>query len=305
MATDLAEVLGAALGLSLLFGIPLGWGAVIAVCCAFAILALQRTGFRRLEAVIAVFVGVICFAFAFELLRVTPDPSVMADQLFSPKFEGEALLIAVGIVGATVMPHVIYLHSALTQNRVRSENESVLKRIQRFERIDVLIAMTIAGLVNLSMLAIFAARFYGTDADSLEDAYHGLYSDPGKWAAYLLGVALLASGLSSSSIGTLAGQVVMQGFIRRQIPVFLRRAITAAPALAVAIAGVDPTRALVISQVVLSFGIPFALVPLVLFTSNRRVMGGLVNNRLTTIAAWGIAVLISCLNAFLLIQTFR
>ncbi len=149
----------------------------------------------------------------------------------------------------------------------------MLKRIQRFERIDVLIAMTIAGLVNLSMLAIFASRFYGTDANSLEDAYHGLYSDPGKWAAYLLGVALLASGLSSSSIGTLAGQVVMQGFIRRQIPVFLRRAITAAPALVVAMVGVDPTRALVISQVVLSFGIPFALVPLVLFTSNRRVMG--------------------------------
>ena len=305
MATDLAEVLGAALGLSLLFGIPLGWGAVIAVCCAFAILALQATGFRRLEAVIAVFVGVIVVAFAFELLRVTPDPSVMADQLFSPKFEGEALLIAVGIVGATVMPHVIYLHSALTQNRIRSESEGVLKRIQRFERIDVLIAMTIAGLVNLSMLAIFASRFYGTDADSLEDAYHGLYSDPGKWAAYLLGIALLASGLSSSSVGTLAGQVVMQGFIRRQIPVFLRRAITALPALAVAFAGVDPTRALVISQVVLSFGIPFALVPLVLFTSNRRVMGGLVNNRLTTIAAWGIAGLISALNVFLLVQTFR
>ena len=305
MATDLAELLGAALGLSLLFGIPLGWGAVIAVCCAFAILALQATGFRRLEAVIAVFVGVIVVAFAFELLRVTPDPSVMADQLFSPKFEGEALLIAVGIVGATVMPHVIYLHSALTQNRIRSESEGVLKRIQRFERIDVLIAMTIAGLVNLSMLAIFASRFYGTDADSLEDAYHGLYSDPGKWAAYLLGIALLASGLSSSSVGTLAGQVVMQGFIRRQIPVFLRRAITALPALAVAFAGVDPTRALVISQVVLSFGIPFALVPLVLFTSNRRVMGGLVNNRLTTIAAWGIAGLISALNVFLLVQTFR
>ena len=242
------------------------------------------------------FVGVIVVAFAFELLRVTPDPSVMADQLFSPKFEGEALLIAVGIVGATVMPHVIYLHSALTQNRIRSESEGVLKRIQRFERIDVLIAMTIAGLVNLSMLAIFASRFYGSDANSLEDAYHGLYSDPGKWAAYLLGIALLASGLSSSSVGTLAGQVVMQGFIRRQIPVFLRRAITAAPALAVAIAGVDPTRALVLSQVVLSFGIPFALVPLVLFTSRRSVMGGLVNNRLTTITAWGIAVLISGLN---------
>jgi manganese transport protein len=305
MATDLAEVLGAALGLSLLFGIPLGWGAVIAVGAAFAILTLQSFGFRQLEAVIAVFVGVIVIAFAFELLAVTPDPGNMAGDLFSPDFNGEALLLAVGIVGATVMPHVIYLHSALTQSRVRGRTEAELKRIQRFERIDVLMAMTIAGLVNLSMLAIFAARFYGTDAESIEDAYHGLYADPGRWAAILLGVALLASGLSSSSVGTLAGQVVMQGFIRRQIPLFARRAITAAPALVVALVGVDPTRALVLSQVVLSFGIPFALIPLVLFTSNRRVMGGLVNNRLTTVAAWAIACVISALNVFLLVETFR
>jgi manganese transport protein len=305
MATDLAEVLGAALGLSLLFGIPLGWGAVIAVGAAFAILALQAFGFRQLEAVIAVFVGVIVIAFAFELLAVTPDAGTMAGDLFSPDFNGEALLLAVGIVGATVMPHVIYLHSALTQSRVRGRTEAELKRIQRFERIDVLMAMTIAGLVNLSMLAIFAARFYGTDAESIEDAYHGLYADPGRWAAILLGVALLASGLSSSSVGTLAGQVVMQGFIRRQIPLFARRAITAAPALIVAVVGVDPTRALVLSQVVLSFGIPFALIPLVLFTSNRRVMGGLVNNRLTTVAAWAIACVISALNVFLLVETFR
>jgi manganese transport protein len=305
MATDLAEVLGAALGLSLLFGIPLGWGAVIAVAAAFAILALQASGFRQLEAVIAVFVGVIVIAFAFELLVVTPDGGVMADHLFTPELHGGAVLLAVGIVGATVMPHVIYLHSALTQSRVRGADERELKRIQRFERIDVLIAMSIAGLVNLSMLAIFATRFFGSDAESIEDAYHGLHADPGKWAAILLGIALLASGLSSSSVGTLAGQVVMQGFIRRQIPIFARRAITAAPALVVALAGVDPTHALVLSQVVLSFGIPFALVPLVLFTSNRKVMGGLVNNRRTTVAAWSIATLISGLNVFLLIETFR
>ena len=304
MATDLAEVLGAALGLSLLFGIPLGWGAVIAVAAAFTILALQASGFRQLEAVIAVFVGVIVVAFAFELLAVTPDPGKMADDLFSPSFDGEALLIAVGIIGATVMPHVIYLHSALTQSRVRGKTERELKRIQRFERIDVLLAMSIAGLVNLSMLSIFAARFFGTGAESIEDAFHGLHADPGRWAAVLLGVALLASGLSSSSVGTLAGQIVMQGFIQRQIPLFARRAITAAPALIVAFLGVAPTRALVLSQVVLSFGIPFALVPLVLFTSSRRVMGGLVNNRLTTVAAWAIAVVISLLNVLLLVETF-
>jgi manganese transport protein len=304
MATDLAEVLGAALGLSLLFAIPLGWGAVIAIVAAFTILALQATGFRRLEAVIAAFVGVIVVSFAFELVVQTPDPSVMADHLFSPEIRGEAVLLAVGIVGATVMPHVIYLHSALTQNRVRGKTEEELKKIQRFERIDVLIAMTIAGLVNLAMLSIFASRFFGTDAESIEDAYHGLHAHPGRWAAILLGVALLASGLSSSSVGTMAGQVVMQGFIRRSIPIFARRAITAAPALVVALIGVDPSRALVLSQVVLSFGIPFALIPLVLFTSRRDVMGGLVNNRLTSVAAAVIALVISGLNVYLLGSTF-
>ncbi len=305
MATDLAEVLGAALGLSLLFGIPLGWGAVIAVVAAFAILAFQTWGFRRLEAVIAGFVGVIVVAFAFELVVKTPDPSVVADHLFSPEVPGGAILIAVGIVGATVMPHVIYLHSALTQSRVRGRTGEELKKIQRFERFDVLIAMTIAGLVNLAMLAIFAANFFGTSVESIEDAYHGLQVDPGRWAAVMLGVALLAAGLSSSSVGTMAGQVVMQGFIKRQIPIFARRAITAAPALVVAIVGVDPTNALVLSQVVLSFGIPFALVPLVLFTSRRSVMGTLANDRLTNVAAWAIAVVISGLNIFLLVDTFR
>jgi manganese transport protein len=275
---------------------------VIAISAAFMILAFQASGFRRLEAVIAGFVGVIVIAFAFELIAKTPDPGTMSDHLFSPEIPGGALLLAVGIIGATVMPHVIYLHSALTQSRVRGRTPRELRKIQRFERIDVVIAMTIAGLVNLSMLSIFAANFFGTDIDSIEEAYHGLYADPGRWAAILLGVALLASGLSSSSVGTMAGQVVMQGFIRRQIPLFARRAITAAPALVVAVVGVDPTRALVLSQVVLSFGIPFALVPLVLFTSRRDVMGSLVNNRLTSTAAWVIAAVISALNVFLLVS---
>jgi manganese transport protein len=305
MATDLAEVLGAALGLRLLLGIPLGVGAAIAVVAAFAILALQRLGFRQLEAVISVLVGVIVIAFAFELIVAAPDPDQMADHLFSPDIHGEAVLLAVGIVGATVMPHVIYLHSALTQGRIRGRTPDELRRIQRFERIDVLIAMSIAGLVNLAMLSIFAAHFFGTGADSIEDAYHGLEAQSGRWAAILLGVGLLASGLSSSSVGTMSGQVVMQGFIRRRIPLFARRAITAAPALVVALVGVDPSRALVFSQVVLSFGIPFALIPLVLFTSRSDVMGALVNNRLTAGVAWLVASLISGLNVFLLVETFR
>ena len=239
MATDLAEVLGAALGPQPAVRDParLGRGdrgrrRVHDPCAPGVRLPAARGGDRGLRRRDRRRVRL-------RAAPVTPDPGKMADDLFSPSFDGEALLIAVGIIGATVMPHVIYLHSALTQSRVRGKTERELKRIQRFERIDVLIAMSIAGLVNLSMLSIFAARFFGTDADSIEDAYHGLYADPGRWAAVLLGIALLASGLSSSSVGTLAGQIVMQGFIRRQIPLFARRAITAAPALIVAFLGVD------------------------------------------------------------------
>jgi manganese transport protein len=305
MATDLAEVLGAALGLHLLFGMPLFPAGLLAGAGAFGILALQRYGFRRLEAVVAGMVGVIVVAFAFEVVLARPDPGGIAAHLFVPRFDGsESVLIAAGILGATVMPHVVYLHSALTQNRIPGRNEAEKRKIQRFERIDVIIAMTIAGFVNMSMLAIAAAVFFGLGIDSIEDAYSSFEAELGGGAAILFGIALLASGFSSSSIGTMAGQVVMQGFIQRQIPLFLRRAITLAPALIVLAIGVDPSRALVISQVVLSFGIPFALVPLVIFTRRRDLMGSLVNTRLTNVAAWAIAAVIISLNVFLLYQTF-
>ena len=305
MATDLAEVLGAALGLNLLFGMPLFPAGLLAGAGAFAILALQRYGFRRLEAVIAALVGVIVVAFAFEVFLAKPSPAETVKHIFVPGFEGtESVLIAAGILGATVMPHVVYLHSALTQNRVVGRDEAEKERIQRFERIDVIIAMTIAGFVNLSMLTIAAAVFFGLGIESIEDAYSSFETELGGGAAALFGIALLASGFSSSSIGTMSGQVVMQGFIQRQIPLFLRRAITLLPALIVLAIGVDPSRALVISQVVLSFGIPFALVPLVIFTSRRDLMGSLVNTRLTNVAAWAIAAVIICLNVFLLYETF-
>jgi len=305
MATDLAEVLGAALGLHLLFGMPLFPAGLLAGAGAFGILALQRYGFRRLEAVIAGMVGVIVVAFAFEVILAKPDPGEIATHAFVPRFDGsESVLIAAGILGATVMPHVVYLHSALTQNRIVGRNESEKRRIQRFERIDVIIAMTIAGFVNMSMLAIAAAVFFGLGIESIEDAYSSFDSELGTGAAVLFGIALLASGFSSSSVGTMSGQVVMQGFIRRQIPLFLRRAITLAPALIILAIGVDPSRSLVISQVVLSFGIPFALVPLVIFTSRRNLMGSLVNTRATNVAAWAIAAVIICLNVFLLYETF-
>ena len=305
MATDLAEVLGAALGLHLLFGMPLFPAGLLAGAGAFGILALQRYGFRRLEAVIAGMVGVIVVAFGFEVILARPDPESVVTHLFVPRFDGsESVLIAAGILGATVMPHVVYLHSALTQNRIVGRDEAEKRRIQRFERIDVIIAMTIAGFVNMSMLAIAAAVFFGLGIDSIEDAYSSFEAELGTGAAVLFGIALLASGFSSSSIGTMAGQVVMQGFIQRQIPLFLRRAITLAPALIILAIGVDPSRALVMSQVVLSFGIPFALVPLVIFTSRRDLMGSLVNTRATNVAAWAIAAVIICLNVFLLYQTF-
>jgi manganese transport protein len=305
MATDLAEVLGAALGLNLLFGMPLFPAGLLAGAGAFGILALQRYGFRRLEAVIAGLVGVIVVAFAFEVFLAKPNPQEVVKHIFVPGFEGsESILLAAGILGATVMPHVVYLHSALTQNRVVGRDETEKKRIQRFERIDVIIAMTIAGFVNLSMLAIAAAVFFGLGIESIEDAYSSFDTELGGGAALLFGIALLASGFSSSSIGTMSGQVVMQGFINRQIPLFLRRAVTLAPALIILAIGVNPSRALVLSQVVLSFGIPFALVPLVIFTSRRSLMGSLVNTRLTGVAAWAIAGVIISLNVFLLYETF-
>ena len=305
MATDLAEVLGAALGLHLLFGMPLFPAGLLAGAGAFGILALQRKGFRRLEAAIASLVGVIVVAFAFEVILARPDPVEVGKHMLLPGFEGtESILLAAGILGATVMPHVVYLHSALTQNRIPGRNAEEKRKIQRFERVDVVIAMTIAGLVNLSMLAIAAAVFFGLGIESIEDAYASFDRELGNGAAVLFGIALLASGFSSSSVGTMSGQVVMQGFINRRIPLFLRRAITLAPALVILAIGVDPSRSLVISQVVLSFGIPFALVPLVVFTSRRSLMGSLVNNRLTSAAAWTIATLIIALNLFLLYKTF-
>jgi manganese transport protein len=202
------------------------------------------------------------------------------------------------------MPHVVYLHSALTQHRIAGATEAERRRIQRFERIDVVIAMSIAGVVNISMLAIAAAVFFGSGIESIEDAYASFDTQLGTAAGVMFGVALLASGFSSSSVGTMAGQVVMQGFVNRRISLFLRRAITLTPALVVLALGADPSRSLVISQVVLSFGIPFALVPLVLFTSRRRLMGSLVNTRATTAAACLVAALIIVLNLFLLYETF-
>jgi len=308
MACDIAEVVGAALGLNLLFGIPLFPAGIIAGAGAFGILTLQQKGFRRLEAGITVLVGVVVASFAFELFDAKPNAGEVARHMVIPGFSGtESILLATGIIGATVMPHVIYLHSALTQKRVVGRDAAERRKILGFERIDVIIALAIAGAVNLSMMIVAAALFHGsglTGVDSIDGAFEGFKSLVSDRAATIFGVALLASGFASSSVGTMAGQVVMQGFIRRRIPIFLRRAITLAPALIVLAVGLDPTDALVASQVVLSFGIPFALVPLVMLTSRREVMGELVNPRWLTAVVGVLAAMIIALNVFLLQQVF-
>jgi manganese transport protein len=308
MATDIAEFVGAAIGLNLLFDIPLFPAALVTGAAAFGILGLQARGFRRLEAVIVGLIGVIVAAFALQVLLAEPSPRGIASGLV-PGFDGtESVLLAVGILGATVMPHVIYLHSALTQHRVVGLDDDQKRRIYRFELVDVVVAMSIAGLINVSMLTIAASVFHvpglETVGDDLQQVYAALGTHLGDHADTLFAIALLTSGLASSSVGTLSGQVVMQGFIGRKIPLFVRRAVTMLPALVIVAVGVDPSRALVLSQVVLSFGIPFALIPLVLFCRDRRLMGVLVNRRLTTAAATLVAALISGLNLFLLAATF-
>jgi len=308
IATDLAEFLGAALGFKLLFGLDLFVAALVTAVAAFGLLALQRYGFRPFEAAIAMFVFGIGLCYLIEIFIAHPPLGEVARHAVVPGFKGEeSVLISVGILGATVMPHVIYLHSALTQNRIVPRTTAEAKRLMRYTRIDVVIAMTFAGLINMAMLVMAASVFFKsglTDIDSIEGAHRTLVPVLGGAASAIFGLSLLASGLSSSTVGTLAGQVIMQGFVRRQIPIWLRRAITIIPALIVIGVGIDATRTLVISQVVLSFGIPFALVPLVRFTADRTLMGELVNHRVTTVVACAVAGLIICLNGFLLVQTF-
>jgi manganese transport protein len=258
--------------------------------------------------VIAALVGMIGICYLAELIFSHPSYRSTLHHAVVPEFQGsESLLLAVGIIGATVMPHVIYLHSALTQDRIVPETEDDAEQLMRYTRIDVIVAMTLAGLINLSMLVMAASTFFHHDLHhvaTLESAHQTLKPLLGPAAAALFAVALLGSGLSSSAVGTLAGQVVMQGFIRKQIPVWLRRSITMVPAFVVVALGVNPTRTLVLSQVVLSFGIPFAIVPLIRFTARRDLMGVLVNRRETTAVAWVVAGVIICLNVFLLVQTF-
>ena len=306
MATDLAEFIGAAIALNLLFGVPLFVAGLMTGVVAFGILALQQRGYRKFELAIGALLALILLGFLYDTFSVAHDVSGIA-RGFIPSFAGtDSILLATAILGATVMPHVIYLHSALTQDRIATRDDRERRSLMRFGKLDVLIAMGVAGLINMSMLIVAGSLFHGpaSGIDSIEGAYAGFEKYAGAGAALAFALALLASGFASSSVGTYSGQVVMQGFIARTIPLALRRLVTMAPALIVLAVGLNPSRALIISQVVLSFGIPFALVPLVLVSSKREVMGSLVNARLTTIVAWVVAALITGLNLFLLSQTF-
>jgi manganese transport protein len=305
MATDLAEFVGAALGLHLVFGLSMWISGVLTGIAAFTILGLQVWGFRRLEATITGFVAVIVFAFGLDLLKSRPSAAGVAHGMFVPQFSGGgSALLAVSIVGATVMPHVIYLHSSLTQKRIVGVNPAARRKIFRFEIVDITIAMGTAGVINLAMLATAAAVFhtrvmFGVGND-LGQVFAGLNHYLGGHSGTFFGLALLASGIASSCVGTMSGQLVMQGFIHRQIPIFARRAITMIPALIVIGLGFNPTRALVLSQVFLSFGIPFALVPLLFFTCSRKLMGPLVNRQPMMVTAGLVTAVIIALNVYLL-----
>jgi manganese transport protein len=306
MATDLAEFLGAALGFNLLFGMPLLPAGLLTGAVTFLVLALQQRGFRPLEAVITALVGVIAACYLIETVMGKPNFGAAAGSFLPPRFAGtESVLLATGILGATVMPHVIYLHSALTQDRIVVRDEMRLKRLMRFQIVDVVIAMGLAGLINAAMLMMAAATFHAvgaTNVATIEEAHRTLTPLLGRASSVVFAISLLASGVSSSTVGTMAGQVIMQGFLNWHIPITVRRLVTMLPALVVIAIGLEPTRTLVISQVVLSFGIPFALIPLMVFTMSKRLMGPLKNGPVTSAVGWSLATLITGLNVFLLLQ---
>jgi manganese transport protein len=307
MATDLAEFLGAAIGFNLLFGIPLWAAGLITAVATFMILSLQVRGFRSLEALITAMLGVIVLCYLVETVLDKPDWGDVFYHAVVPQFNGtESVLLAAGILGATVMPHVIFLHSSLTQDRIVVDSPSLRRRLFRFELVDVCIAMGVAGFVNAAMLIMAASTFNRAGLGhigTIEEAYITLEPLLGSAARWIFAISLLASGLSSSAVGTMSGQVIMQGFLERHIPVWLRRLVTILPSLVVIFIGFEPTRTLVISQVVLSFGLPFAVIPLVMFSRRRDLMGEMVNHRFTTAASYLVTALIVALNVYLLYQT--
>jgi manganese transport protein len=306
MATDLAEFLGAVIALYLLFHLPLFVGALVTGIATYTILLLQRRGFRPVEALIGALVGVMALSYLIESILSRPAWGAVVQGSVTPWLGDQgAVLLAVGVIGATVMPHAIYVHSGLTQDRIDVRTPEERRRVVRFSHIDVLVALSLAALVNLAMMYMAAATFHPhhPGVGTIETAYRTLGPLLGAGAAGVFLVSLLASGLSSSAVGTMAGQVIIQGFTRWRIPIWFRRLITMVPTLIVIGIGVNTTEALVISQVVLSLVLPVPVIALVYFTSRRSVMGELVNRPLTSLAAAGCGLLILVLNIYLLITT--
>jgi manganese transport protein len=306
MATDLAEVVGGAIALHLLFDLPLLAGGVITGAVSLVLLAIQnRRGQRTFERVISGLLLVIAIGFLTSLFVEPPPAGEVAAGLL-PRFEGaESVLLATAMLGATVMPHAVYLHSGLARDRHGHPEAGRQRRwLLKVTRLDVGLAMLVAGAVNLAMLLVAATNLQGREnTDSIEGAHAAVRDTLGPTVALLFAIGLLASGLASTSVGAYAGAMIMQGLLRRSYPLLLRRLVTLIPALAVLAIGVDPSRALVLSQVVLSFGIPFALIPLVRLTSNRGLMGEDTNHRVTTALGWTVATLISLLNVVLIYLT--
>ncbi|PWC11959.1 divalent metal cation transporter [Brenneria roseae subsp. americana] len=303
MATDLAEFIGAAIGFKLLLGVSLLEGATLTAIATFLILTLQKRGQKPLEMVIGGLLLFVAAAYIVELVFSRPELSALTKGMVIPSLPtSDAVLLAAGVLGATIMPHVIYLHSSLTQHEGRHT------RAERYSatKVDVAIAMTIAGFVNLAMMATAAAAFHfsgNQDIADLDRAYLTLEPLLGQAAATIFGLSLVVAGLSSTVVGTLAGQVVMQGFVRFHIPLWVRRTVTMLPSFIVILSGMEPTRVLVLSQVVLSFGIALALVPLLSFTGNKALMGDMVNSRLVQNTGKAIVFIVVSLNLYLLIST--
>jgi manganese transport protein len=308
MATDLAEFLGASIAINILFGIPLLFATLITGVATYLILLLERRGFRPLEVVITILVGVIAVCYIIETFFSRPNWGQIGFHTVVPWLGGsQSVLFSVGIIGATVMPHVIYLHSSLTQQRIIPRSEKDARRIFHLSIPDVVIAMGLAGLVNMAMLYMAASTFYTHGQHNVADintAYQTLTPLLGAAAGTVFAISLLASGLSSSTVGTMAGQVIMQGFVGFTIPIWIRRLVTMLPAILVAAIGFNPTSTLVISQVVLCFVLPLPVITLIYFTRRRDMMGILVNKTITTWAAIVCSTVIICLNIWLLYSTF-
>jgi len=307
MATDLAEFLGGAIGLSLLFRMPLMAGMAVTAIVTYGILLLDRRGFRPLELIITALVGIIALCYLAEMFVAPVDWGSAAYHTFIPKIaDGGALLIAVGIIGATVMPHAVYLHSGLTQGRTPARDDRQRRQLVSLSNREVIIALSGAGLVNMAMVMTASSAFHAghPDVAEIETAYHTLTPLLGAGAAALFLISLIASGISSSVVGTMAGQMIMQGFVGFRIPVWLRRLITMVPAFVVVALGVNATQALVVSQVVLSIALPLPMIAVVLFTRRADIMGGFANARLTTACALLAMTLVLALNVVLIAETF-